>query len=298
MELDEGMNRMNKNGFKMPLSGAFCSDRFDHQALTHKEINSIHGDNNLMNDYIKNKDNIYVEYQNNFDKKNGCLNVDDESYVDGDYVENSDDNQNNIFGVHKMRRQKRRRKIKVDNKKEFRKVISSLDVEKNRRLLRTVVIHPNEKGTWSIGLIINLAKNYNENGEKLVIKKKVKSLTILYLTSYTKKEIEKYFNTKTSVLCPNLRKYCGFLTVVCWITNIPTFELAKQMFVYWKEGTRGGRSRMMCGLRIHELFKEDYSGCENLKHHFRKTPALQTIKKLMSLNNNNISNLKINKMKE
>jgi len=268
--------RKDKHG-SMPLV-AYWTDQFDHFALTYNEQCKLMNNPQMMNEYTSHKDRIYVRSEKSFEKRKK---EEEEEEEEEEYDDDNEGDDKNRTTVGKKRK---RRKAPETDKKEIRKVISSLDIEKKRKLLRTVVIPPNEKGTWSIGLIVNLANDYNEEGELLDMKKKVKSLTILYLTSYSRTEIESYFNTKTSVPCPNLRKYCGMLPVVLSITNIPTFDIAKQMFVYWKEGTRGSWSRLVCGLCIIKLFKNKYKNCGGLQYEFIKTKAKKTIKKLSALN--------------
>lgn len=241
-------------------------NKFDNYVLTMNEMHKFINDVKLHDDYKNNKKYIYAQFEKEFEKK-----------------------KNSEHRVLTINTYKKKRKFLAGNskniserkgRKEIRTIVTSLDVEKRRYLLRTVIIQNN----WSVGLIINLANDYAIDGSLLKEKKKVKSLTILYLTSKSKTNVEKYFNTRSTVPCPDLRQYCGFLPIIFMIENIPTFEIAKQMFVYWKEGTRGSWSRLICGLCIYSHFKENYPICKDIKYEFVEMKAKETIKILSSLN--------------
>ncbi len=136
-------------------------------------------------------------------------------------------------------------------------------MEKNKRYFQNYTIR---EGPWSVGLIINLAGMYDKYGYKLKKKnqKKVKSLTIIYITNLSIDQIEIRFNNRNDVPCHSLRSYCGYLPVVLSISGFKSFPLAKMAFLCWKERTRGPSSRICRGIVIYDQFTEKVAGCEEL----------------------------------
>jgi len=162
---------------------------------------------------------------------------------------------------------------------QIRKILTSLDVEKNRRLLRSVEIEP----PWTVGLIINQATHFDSQGTPLVKrkrKKRVRCLTIIFITSLELDEVERLFNTPGSVPTPTLRTYCGFLPVVIAIRGFPDFASARRAFCVWKERTRGPNSRFFRGqVLVRELRREGLP----LEYFVIKKPQEEKIRSLHEL---------------
>lgn len=147
---------------------------------------------------------------------------------------------------------------KLTVEEEERDIITSLDVEKNKNLLSLVKI---TGPPWRVGLVINLSGKYDKNGNELTIKKKVKCLTILFLTNWSIEKTQKSFNNKDSVPCSTIKPYCGFLPVIYTIEGFSSLKMAKNAFKCWKEKTRGPFSRLQCGQEVFRLFRKN---CKDL----------------------------------
>jgi len=150
-----------------------------------------------------------------------------------------------------------------DNYFENKEILTSLDVEKDKKLLNTIRIPK----PWSIGLIINLAGKYKKNGQKLKYEDKIKCLTVLYITCWSTEKVQEMFNKKETVPCTTLRNYCGLLPVLFSISGFNSLDEAKLAFLCWKQKTRNGFSRFMCGLELYEIFKKKST---NLKYYVTK----------------------------
>lgn len=109
---------------------------------------------------------------------------------------------------------------------------------------------------WRVGLIINLAKTHNLNGTKKKKIAKVKSLTIVFITKWSIKELLKNFNNPELVPYTSLKNYCGMLSVGYYIEGFETWEDAKNAFILWKHKTRNSFSRLHCGYEIFNFFKQ------------------------------------------
>jgi len=165
---------------------------------------------------------------------------------------------------------------KSNYKEEEREIITSLDVEKNKMLLRTVKIPGPE---WRIGLVANLSGKYDRNGIQLTTKKKVKCLTILFITNWSMQKTQESFNTRAKVPCATIKPFCGLLPIVYCIEGFPTLDSAKKAFRCWKDRTRGLFSRQQCGYVIFEEFKKKHSTLREWSINLKPT---EIIKKLSS----------------
>jgi len=162
--------------------------------------------------------------------------------------------------------------------KQIRETITSLDIEKDRSILSHIEIPP----PWTVGLVINLADRFDASGAPLARRKKVKSLTIVFLTCQRLSEFERELNSPAVAHTRRTRKRRadsgrsvvrkrsadtlsrirnrGFLKVVLAITGFPTFAMARDAFLCWKQYTRGPRSRINCGIVIWEEFRDVLCG--------------------------------------
>ena len=158
--------------------------------------------------------------------------------------------------------------------KQIRETITSLDIEKDRGILSQIEI----PAPWTVGLVINLADRFDASGKPLCRRKKVKSLTIVFLTCRSLADFERELNEPIVAHARRSRKRRtdsgrsvvwkrsadtlsrirnrGFLKVVLAITGFPTFEMARDAFLCWKQYTRGPRSRINCGIVIWEEFRD------------------------------------------
>lgn len=168
--------------------------------------------------------------------------------------------------------------------KQIRETITSLDIEKDRSILDQIEI----PGPWSVGLVINLADRYNSKGQPLSKRQKVKSLTIVFLTCKGISEFEEALNSITETKVRNVRndrgrpppkkradtiirvRNRGFLKIVLAITGFPTFRMAKDAFLCWKQHTRGPGSRLNCGIVIWKEFRSVL--CEDLSLYCASDP--------------------------
>lgn len=158
-------------------------------------------------------------------------------------------------------------------------MITSLDIEKSRYLLDEVKINGPK---WIIGLVTNMAGQYDKNGEKLKTPIRVKCLTILFLTNLSLGEIEERFNTESKVPCSTLKQYCGRLPVLVAIDGFTSLETAKLAFICWKNRTRGKFSRFVCAEVIYNYFKSKYNEeCGDLKKYVLNINPKEKVKKLM-----------------
>lgn len=252
---------------------------FDLKYLTMEEAMMVVSNNKLMKEYmetIKFCDNIHDLCNNDIFDDQDC---------DNDVIMNENE-ENNMMYFNDSEREESEAKI-IMNKSSFsfdfmnqmsrsgssapigmmnmdfnemvdleeRDIVTSLDVEKNRHLLSLVTI---PGPSWIVGLIVNIAGRYDKNGEKLIIKKKVRHLTIIFLTNKTINEIQKHFNIKSSSPCNSNQNYCGFLPVVSYISGFKTEESAKTAFSVWKHRTRNPFSRFQCGIVVFDTLKKKH----------------------------------------
>jgi len=171
--------------------------------------------------------------------------------------------------------------------KQIRDTITSLDIEKDRSILNQIEI----PSPWTVGLVVNLADRFGPDGRPLAKRQKVKSLTIVFLTCKNVHEFEHELNSKTEATVrktrssrkrpgkPRRPQYSdaitrvrnrGFLKIVLAITGFPTFRMAKDAFLCWKQHTRGPGSRMNCGVVIWEEFRSAL--CKDLKLYCASDP--------------------------
>ncbi|MHA1682025.1 MAG: hypothetical protein ACTSUE_13890 [Promethearchaeota archaeon] len=213
--------------------------------LTTQDIFALHNDLSYMREFKSSTKNLVVNHRNE-DPDHSSTSRTDKTFGESQVVE-----------------------------KQVRKLITSIDIEGDKRLLQNVTIPFPQR----VGLIINLAGRYDKDGNKLQKRKKAKALTIVYLTSYSQEEIKKIFNSKDRVPCPILRPYCGFLVPIYSITNFKNEEIAKTAFYCFKEHTRGPFSRLYCGLTLYKFIKERWN--TQLKQEFVTTFPSETIQGLL-----------------
>jgi hypothetical protein len=181
------------------------------------------------------------------------------------YQQQQQQQQQQQFKNYDTKRQSRSKKKKVYETKEMR-VITSLHIEKDKSLLSRAII----PGPWTVGLIINLARDFDRKGNKLKKQRKVKCLTVLYLAgNMSLDETEEYFNNENKVSLSTLKPYCGFLSISFAITGWDTLNRAKQGLMCWKTQTRGKFSRQKCGGCVFDIFKRDCTSLQYATPKFR-----------------------------